>query len=706
MVRLAGFFFVAFTSVLAAQSPSDRLGLERYRDSLSATHDTTALRKASAGRPRDPLAQLRLGLVALRLAELGADSGGREAIKRLRRVTERRPDWPLAWHALGLAEARHADSQQADRLALGSRVGLGALERATERHLRALDADPAYAPAALALAALTLGLRDTTRFSVARDAVRRAVAASRPAPPDLLLAWGRVERAAGDPDSSAAAFERYIAAGGNRALGLLERARTGLAAGEEEAESLYYDGATWDDSIALAGYRDDLAPVAADSQLALLDRLRGEDRASFLRRFWSDRDRYDMRPDGERIREHYRRLLHARRTFPLTVSRRFYGAADAYRSGSDELDDRGVIYVRHGDPAERLRPFVFGLMPNESWHYRRAEGDLVFHFSAGYDENGGGDLYDYRLVESVLDLRGAADSHVDQLILSRRTLSPVYSRMLNWGRLGAGRAYARERGMGQASIAIGTSTDSYELQFARPLTAFADLIAVGFRPGGSLAHLVFATSEPGPTRVRLVALPTDDRPPVAIDTVVDLPGRRPLREGEYVVGRVEVGLDAGTWGWRVALSRSDSVGVVLAGDSVRVASSAGLALSDLALGAPETGARWTPVPSDTVLFTPAHMFPAGGEVGLYYEAREAAAVAPYRHEIAVYRMKGKPARPERRPVVSLAFEEPAGGSTLRSHRTLQLRRLEPGSYVVEVRVTGPAGASSSRQREFRLVEKP
>ena len=108
------------------------------------------------------------------------------------------------------------------------------------------------------------------------------------------------------------------------------------------------------------------------------------------------------------------------------------------------MDDRGVIYVRHGEPAERLRPFVFGLMPNETWHYARAEGDLLFHFSSGYDDNGGGDLYDYRLVESVNDLRGAADAPIDQLLLSRQSISPLYGRMLNWGPYGR----ARSRGAG------------------------------------------------------------------------------------------------------------------------------------------------------------------------------------------------------------------------------------------------------------------
>ena len=68
-------------------------------------------------------------------------------------------------------------------------------------------------------------------------------------------------------------------------------------------------------------------PIAADSELAAFDRTRGADRAALLRRFWTDRDRLELRREGERLREHYRRLLHARRHFALTVSRRFYGDA-------------------------------------------------------------------------------------------------------------------------------------------------------------------------------------------------------------------------------------------------------------------------------------------------------------------------------------------------------------------------------------------
>jgi GWxTD domain-containing protein len=707
---------------LAGQTPADRLALSAFSDSLASILDSVplrdrerAIREATRRRSDDNLAGMRLGLVSLRLAELGAAPDARDAVKVLRDVAGQQPEWPMAWHFLGLAEARRASWEREDRLALGNRVGLPTLERAATRHRRALEADPSFAPAAVALAVVTLELRDTALLASAVEALRHA-AAPRDAPPEVLLAWGRLERAADRADSARVAFERYLAGGGGRAMGLLELARTRLAAGEAEAEEAYYEGAALEDSVALAGYRADLAVVAADSELVRFDRSRGGARAEFLRGFWTDRDRIEMRTEGERLREHYRRLLYARRHFALTVSRRFYGPADAYRSGGMEIDDRGVIYVRHGVPTERLRPFVFGLMPNESWRFNRAEGDLLFHFSSGWDSNGGGDLYDYRLVESVLDLRGAGEAPQDQLLLSRQPLSRVYGRMLNWGRYGAARSRARERGIGQASIAIGTTTDSHELEFARTLGAVADLVAVGSTDSGVIGHLVFAIAEPGtrpeseaggiryPVRVRAVASDKSGRPFADVDTTIVFRPSAPLGRSQYLIGRVEVTLPSGLWTWRAALQLGDSLGVVLPRDTVRVTSSGPvLSLSDLALGIRGASAQWTPTPQDTVLLTPFDLFLEGSEVELYYEAAGATVGARYRHEIAVFRIKGADGTAERRPVVTLGFDERAAGPLLRSHRVLQLARLRPGRYLIEVQVHTPDGQRVARRREFRVV---
>ena len=721
---LAILLIIPATAPVSAQTAAVRTTLSAFSDSLAASADSSALRarqralRESLRRsPADAITGLRMGLVSLRMAELNVTPDARDAVRAFRKAAEQQPSWPLAWYSLGRAEARRAEWEQRDSLALGSRVGLGTLERAADRHRRALEADPGYAPAAVALAELALGLRDTARLASTVTVLRRAAAADSP-PPDVLLEWGRIERAA-EGDSAVVAFERYLGAGGNRGVGLLELARTALAAGDSSVSAAYFEGAELEDRASIAGYRADLVPVAQPAELAEFDRARGPARAAFLHRFWSDRDRLDMRAPGERLREHYRRLLYARRHFALTVSRRFYGPADAYRAGGMEIDDRGVIYVRHGVPTTRLRPFVFGLMPNESWRFGRSEGDLLFHFSSGWDANGGGDLYDYRLVESILDLRGAAEAPEDQLMLSRQAFSPVYGRMLNWGRYGAARARSRERGIGQASIAIGTTTDSHELRFAQPLGALADLVVVGDRGGTPLGHLVFAVAEPGTepepagegvrytVRVRAVASDGKDRPFADVDTTLVFRPSMALGRSQYLIGRVELPLPPGSWRWRAAVQLGDSSGVVLPRDTVRVAGTDGssLSLSDLALGVREASARWVPAPGDTVLLTPFDLFREGSEVELYYETAGASAGTAYRHEIAVYRLRGEPALADRRPVVALAFDERAHQERLRSHRVLQLARLKPGRYLVEVQVRAPDGSSVARRREFRVVRR-
>jgi hypothetical protein len=143
--------------------------------------------------------------------------------------------------------------------------------------------------------------------------------------------------------------------------------------------------------------------------------------------------------------------------------------------------------------------------------------------------------------------------------------------------------------------------------------------------------------------------------------------------------------------------------VVLSGDTVTVAGPGALRLSDLALGSRETSAAWSPAPSDTVRMTPFGLFREGGEVELYYEVDGTAAGRAYRHEIAVYRVKGEPGRPERRAAVTLAFEEPAAGTLVRAHRVLRLPRLKPGRYLVEVRLAEPGGAAVTRRREFGIT---
>ncbi len=67
-------------------------------------------------------------------------------------------------------------------------------------------------------------------------------------------------------------------------------------------------------------------------------------------------------------------------------------------------------------------------------------------------------------------------------------------------------------------------------------------------------------------------------------------------------------------------------------------------------------------------------------------------------------MKGDPATPDRRPAVTLSVDERAAGTVIRAYRTLRLRDLKAGSYMIEVRVRGPGGSEDVRRRAFQVVK--
>jgi hypothetical protein len=112
---------------------------------------------------------------------------------------------------------------------------------------------------------------------------------------------------------------------------------------------------------------------------------------------------------NERLGEHYRRLEYARINF------RRYVVGDSWyeldqkinsrsRTGNEyigryqtnalpedrELDDMGIIYVRHGDPDNFMTHFCFGCDQNFSWHYFEKYNlpEMIFHFAKGGQTRG------------------------------------------------------------------------------------------------------------------------------------------------------------------------------------------------------------------------------------------------------------------------------------------------------------------------------
>ena len=722
---------------LSAQTPGERAELERFRDSVGATVDSVGLlalerRMIDSAKTNraDGMIHLKLGFLSLRLGDLGGHDHYDDAASEFQWAIDVQPSWPYAWYGMGLAEYGVGDSQISFVTGLKTMLGKDALTRSAVAFAKSAEIDPSFVRGLVDLANTALRQRVNIKLGVALEALRRSAATPAGSDPDVLLARGRVEREVGDGDSALVAFNGYLERGNNRGLALLEVARTQLLMGRFEGTAPYFEGAGLDDSVSVRGYRMDLATIASDSVMGEFDRQHGARRAAYLRRFWGERDLTELRTEGERLREHYRRLFYARKNFQLTANNRHYDISERYRSGSRDFDDRGVIYIRHGEPSSRASYAAPGLEANESWRYTRTDGDLIFHFIARED------VQDFKLVESLFDVLGFSDAvklqqtnsasdnaMAEQLMLSREQLSPIYRRLQAAGRGSTGRYQNEERRAGQESIAVGTTTDSYELRFPNELKAASEVLAVGRDSAGHQVQIAYAVSgsslEPVTvTRgflysVRLRFVATDQRGKVvaALDTTRHFVAPERVPPNEHLVGRVSTSVPAGSLRYRLAIQQGDDVGMTLPQDTVRVGptTSTALSLSDLVLGSRTANLGWKRTPNDTVLFNPLRTYKRGEEMELYYEV-EGLRPAPYTVELAVRKKSGgggvfKKIFGGGGAAIKLKFEQQATTSTVSTHRSLKLDRLKPGMYVLQLMVVDAAGRKDYRLREFQVVDE-
>jgi GWxTD domain-containing protein len=726
--------------VAGAQSPEDRAALERLRDSLASITDTLALSRleartielAKADRSNTML-HLRLGFIALRLGELSSTSHYDDAASEFQWAIDLEPGWPYPWFGMGLAEYGVGDSKVSIVAGLQTMMGKDALTRSAVAFARSAVVDPSFVVGLVELAGTALRQRVNIKLGVALDALRQAAATASASNPEVLLARGRVEREVGHPDSAIAAFRRYVATGPNRALGLLEVARTGLMVGRLDAQLAYYEGAQSNDSAAIRGYRSDLALIADDTALAAFDAATGEARAALLRAFWTERDQTELHATGARLAEHYRRFYYARRNFALAGTNRHYDIVERFRSGSEDFDDRGIIYLRHGAPDARASYHSPNVPPNESWRYSRPDGELVFHFIARED------VQDYKLVESIFDVLGFSGSmllqetqrtpvldelgsRADELLLSREQLSPMYARLQRVGRVSAARYQADERRFGRTSLRIGTTTDSYGLRFADELSARTEVLAVGRAGGRPVVHVTYAI--PGSAlvpvrlnrgflyaiRLRFMALNEAGEVVASVDTTRNFVAAAPVPAGEHLVGRVAVPVVEGELAYRLALQQGEESGMVSPTDTVRTTpeSLSGPSLSDVVLGSRSTNLVWEHERGDTVFFNPLRTYRRGESMRVFYEVLGIPAGERYATQVAVKRGSGGGGFLRKifggsGAAITVRFEEEATPSR-GVQREIVLEKLKPGAYTLEVMVTDRAGRKDRRTQQFQVVE--
>lgn len=734
---LLAVLLAAVTTAASGQTPDDRRALQQFRDSLQTTIDTNALVSleqrliAIAKSDRDNAMQhLRLGFLAVRIGDLGSHSRYDDGAGEFQWAIDLQPTWPLAWYGLGIAEDRAGDSEISVVSGLQAMFGKDHLTRAVNAYAHSVQVDPAFVDGLVDLAATAMRQRINIKIDIAREALRQAAATSASANPAVLLYRGRVEREVGDIDSALTAFRGYLDKGGIHGLGELELARTQFLHGSLDGQRAYYDGAASTDSTSVAEYRADLALIANDSALAEFDQTSGDLRVGFLRRFWGRRDRGALLRDGERLREHYRRIYYAKRNFQLVSTNRHYDIVERFRSGSRDYDDRGVIYIRHGEPSQRATYNTSGMEPNESWQYQRADGDLVFHFVSRED------VQDFKLVESLFDilgfdkavaLRGDRDngptaSLANELLTTRDGLAPIYNKLIQSGNAGSQQYLTEERMLGRRSIALGTRTDTYELSYARRLKVATDVVVVGRDSTGELLHVTYAI--PGsalhdvatsrghvyPVRLRVSIADASGRSVAAVDTTTMFLNKEPVPATEHLVGKLRIPVIPGTLTYRIAIEQGDDNGVVLPKDTITAGDFSGdrFEVSGIAVGSRDANLTWRPAPGDTVWFNPLGRYRRTTGMEVYYEVYGIPSGAPIHTEVQITKQGSGGFLGifgSRKPAIRLAFDDRSAGPLTKIRRSLTLDRLSPGRYWIEVLAKDATGATRTSRAGFEVTER-
>lgn len=701
----------------------------------------------------DPLIHLKLGFVALRMGEIEGVSHSRkgtnfdDAASEFEWAAELAPNWPYPWYGLGLAELGLSYLPPTAAENVRQHLGKDHQSSAANAFARAAEADPSYVPALTALTKVALAQKIKPKRELALAAARRAARSAAPSQPEVHLARARLEREVGSSDSSIVALQAYVATGGDAAIARFESAQALYDLGHDsDGKDAYFDGAgniiTTD---ARRLYRSDIEWIADSAELRSYDLEEVGALRAWLNHFWTRRDVAAARRPGERLAEHRRRQNHALRNFRRIGSLEFLPAlydppistilrsgelivgqggdapappiqqpgevpgqgivdltlrlgdnpVKAGACGSELVDARGVIYVRHGEPDQIASYGGADARPNVSWKYERPGEPLLFHFMQPI---GASDYCLYVLPDLIPDV-----------LASRAGLSSTLQN------LGSRASVERAASQGWRDMAEGLTTDSYTLEFRRDLEPVARAYALS-DPDGRGSRLLLAYAIPG-NRLE----PVSDGVPVAYrvnvrvlvgterdsliafsDSVRSFRNRHELERGEFLTGAEEFALPVGRYGVRLIVAQEERE----AGGSAELTTidlpdfhRPRLSMSDLVLGREGLGILISNG-RDSIPVDPLNTYPVASRVEVYYEVAGIPGGTSYATDIQLVAIEDgddEEALERRAPDITLSFSEVAEAPFTRVRRQVDLGALRSGQYRLRVRVTDSASGTSRRQ---------
>lgn len=782
---------VLHAAPLAAQSAADRATLDSVLVRLGRAGD--AVPTVDQGCPNlvGSLARACEGFLAARRAEFQRSPGDAARARDLfERVVADEPEWPMAWYGLGIARLQAARAGMVMREGPLHPIGVSNEAGGGYALIRAVELDTTFGLAIDALARAPWGREGASRGKERLPLLRRLQ--SRLGGPALHAA-ALLELEGGSADTAVAWLEALRRAG-SFPHGLTDHllARAYHRVGRQRAsEDAFMRGADDTLGISQATYRAEVAWVATPEELAEWDSLPPADRGAWMRRFWAGRDVAGGHPEGRRLQEHFDRMIHVmanyRLSLPQSGRNRAAGTAatiDPYpetmvaelfkefpffnepstntplsdvassvtraamdartiagdlpfrllKASEDVLDDRGLMYLRHGPPDKSAR--TTGGEAMELWLYDLPTGPQFLSFKEiDFDGQAGAS----RLVPTLMGTSMLARNQVchlkpslcsfdadpsganatvgirgvdcpperpcpgieGQLLVATGVRIEGLARVADEAaRLSSGVDLARERSEGMEAIKTLGSTDGYRPTFALPVTPRVQL--VGLRDhqadqGFAVAAIALAgadlwghqldaesTQRAYQLRVQLQAVRRTDGARFDFDQMRTFMAPKEIAKGEYLTTVLAKPLPPGEYTASLIVTQPDGRGAVASLPRLRVPSGTGkFAISDLVLGRERSGTRWSHGQGE-VRMNPLNAVARAEQMSLYYQVEGLTDGESYAHRLELSRADDPAGEA---PRLAVGFVLVATGERAEVTRDLGVGRLEPGSYRVRVTVT-------------------
>ena len=730
------------------------------RDSLARVTSSFELRQLTRAKPGgDAEALAERGFRLMRLYELTADENiAEDARESFERAVEVAPDraWAHYGLAISLAEGPELNGvwllrSLTIRQTIAELKGDDPLSRARASLQRALELDSAFTPAAVELAELALQTREQTELNVAREALVGLPPASI-GTLQASIALADIEAALGNLESAEAAAESALnaataAANDNDDVAMIRRLHAisllRQAGREVEGTAAYFEGVSELTPAGAERYYEDAEWLATDAEQFRWKTADLAGQQAWLRDFWTLRSAEAGLTLERRLAEHYRRLAVAYSRYLRTLRRGAPSAEEVLYETAEQrplFDDRGIVYIRYGEPDKVIATTSGGLLPNETWLYNLPDGTRqYFHFAA---LRGG---HDFSLIDDLVSIVEDEQTDPNALIAlfeDRIELDPRYgthvtrmhgalSTNAGLGQVVAslGRDYQSEMGRHRLELLAALEREHAAPAFDRELPFYYDVYA--FKDANGRTELTLAAAVPGnmvepsvidgrtvyPLHASFIVIDTVQRTVERIDTVMRFVAPRRLQSGEHIRFDLQLPVDPTTGSIHRVVVRNamrPGEGQIYGGTlDVPDYTDDELRISEVVLALTADDGQWRRGSARLSLLPP-RQFREDEPFRVFYEIYNLGERAAYRTEITVEPTESggivgaiKGLFGGGRGSVHLQFEDVASDERhlggVQELRDLQAD-FEPGRYRINIRVTDVrTGRIAEREKMFIVL---